>query len=173
MDPEREYCESEQAYIKRLGTADEISKKIADAESKGDFVTAYNLAYDAVQYRKGDFAAKEKELKNRLDQIQRELLETNPLGQTVIRTDGLFQSACCSELREAILRGEVGVTVDCMTNIPMIVLSDDELYFKATGQHKHDEFDFYEADQCPYCGKEIYDYLVEYRRRDVDDAGKP
>ena len=173
MGSERGYCESELAYIKGLGTADEIAKKIADAESKGDYSAAYDLAYDAVQYGKGDFAAKKEELKSILDRIQKDLLDTNPLGQTVIRTDGLFQSACCSELKEAILRGEVGVTVDCMTNIPMIALSDDELFFKATGQHKYDEYDFYEADCCPYCGKEIYDYLVEYRRRDVGDSGKP
>ena len=109
MKPEGELNEAELEIIKDLGPAEEVMKKISAAESKGDYVLAYNIACDANHYGIADLAEKKDELENKIYALQKEMLESNPVGEMVIREDWLFQSACCEELKKAILDRKVGL----------------------------------------------------------------
>ena len=158
-----EVVESLKDFVRDLGTPEEIIRKIEQAESDGDVILAYNIAYDATEYGVVDLNDKVSKLREKVNVLQKKILDTNPMGTTVIRTDGLFDSVCCQELKEAILNGEIGISVDCMTNIPCIVVSGDELIMKVTGFRGSSDDDYCETDECPFCGKAVYDYLVEVR----------
>ncbi len=161
MDNMRELTDNEKNLVGGLGTPEEVVYKIGEAESNGDVITAYNIAYDATEYGIVDLRDKVSELRERIKEFQRNILDSNPMGTTVIRTDGLFDSVCCQELKEAILNENVGISVDCLTNIPCIVVSGEELVMKVTGCIGSNDDDYCETDECPFCGKAVYDYLVE------------
>jgi len=128
MKPDWELNEAELEIVKGLGTAEEVMQKISAAESKGDYVLAYNIAYDADHYGIVDLSEKINELENKISALQKELLDSNPVGEMIIRTDWLFKSACCEDMKKAILDKKVGVGVyDCMTQEPCLVISGPEL----------------------------------------------
>ncbi len=166
MKPDWELNEAELNIIKSLGTAEEVMQKILAAESKGDYVLAYNIAYDADYYGIVDLSEKICELENKISALQKELLDSNPIGEMVIRTDWLFKSACCEEMKKAILDKKVGVGIyDCMTQEPCLVISGPELMKKAfnDSEDEYDEDDFGQVSNCPFCGQKIPEYFVEFR----------
>lgn len=166
MKPDREFNETELEIIKDLGPAEEVMKKISAAESKGDYVLAYNIACDANHYGIADLAEKKDELENKIYALQKEMLESNPVGEMVIREDWLFQSACCEELKKAILDRKVGVDIyDCMTQEPCLVIEGPELLSKAfdRSEDEYDDDDFGQVSNCPFCGKEIPEHFVVFR----------
>ena len=162
MDFDHELNDAEKAFIKGLGTAEEIMQKISEAESKGDYLQAYCLAYDANQYGVVELSEKLDILMKKVDVLQKQLLDSHPMGKTVINQNGLFMSVCCQELKDAILAKKVEVTADCMTNIPYLVVIGPELLSKAFGRSEgcYEEDDFGETSECPFCKKEIFDHFI-------------
>lgn len=166
MKPDRELNEAELEIVKDLGTAEEVMQKISAAESKGDYVLAYNIAYDADHYGIVDIPERLKELEDKISALQKELLDSNPVGEMIIRTDWLFKSACCEDMKKAILDKKVGVGVyDCMTQEPCLVISGPELMSKAfdESEDEYDEDDFGQVSNCPFCGKQMPEHFVEFR----------
>ncbi len=143
-----------------LKSIDDAIQRISAAESEGNLMQAYDIAYEAYHYHHMDIKDKLDEMKIKLDDFQRELLNTNPLGEIVIRTDWLFKSACCDEFRKAILDKKVELSVyDCMTQEPCLVVIGPELMTRAFGEREEgyadDEFGL--TSECPFCGKTMND----------------
>ena len=157
--------DAEKVFVERLGTADEVMQKISAAESKGDYVLAYNIAYGADYYGIVDLSKKKEDLENRIFALQKELLDSNPVGEMVISEDWLVKSACCEELKKAILDKNVGVGVyDCMTQEPCLMIEGPELMSKAfdESEDKYADDDLGQVSNCPFCGKEIPQYFVKF-----------
>ncbi len=148
---------------KEMGSPEDVLKRINDAESRGEYIIAYNTAYDATTYGVADFSDRLPTLKEKIMEMQRKLLESAPFDRVVIRTDGLFHSVCCPEMKEAVLEQKMGVSVDCMTNIPTICTDSPEIIKMILGEDVEDG-EVCETSKCPFCGKEIYDYLCEFRK---------
>lgn len=166
MKPERELNEAELSIIKNLGTAEEVMQKISAAESKRDYVLAYNIACDADYYGIVDLREKKDDLEKQIFALQKELLGSNPVGEMVIREDWLFKSVCCEELKKAILDKRVGVGIyDCMTQEPCLIIEGPELMSKAfdESEDKYADDDIGQVSNCPFCGKEIPEHFVRFR----------
>ena len=137
-----------------LGTPEEVVKKIEKAESEGSLFLALNYAGDATFYGLIDLSSKVDELRERIRNKQKEILEKAPLGETLLREDGFFASVCCSKLRAAILDGDVWYIPDCMTGEPSLTLGTEELVKMAFGDNVDE--DYGETGECPFCGKKFY-----------------
>lgn len=166
MDSERTVNEAERGIVNELGSAEEVMRKISDAESKGDYITAYNLACDADYYRIIRLSKKISELREKVDVIQKEMLDANPLGEIVIQTNGLFRSVCCQEFKDAVLANKIGYTIsDCMTGTVSLATDDPEIIKKIDENDDspwpYTDSDYAETDECPFCRKKMSDYFVE------------
>ena len=160
---DRELKSTIQRYKELLGTPEEILRRIEELESERNYCWAYDIAYEATRFKVIDLTDKLEELGKKIDAQQKELLDANPMGETVIQTNGLFRSVCCQKLKDAILAKKIEVTADCMTNIPSLVVVGPEMMTCLFGKEYEgtSEDDWGETSCCPYCGKEIYDYFVE------------
>ena len=166
MDSEREMNEIKTGIIRGLGTTEDIMRKISDAESKGDYIFAYNIAYDAYHYRNVPISEKLEELRKKIDAVQKDLLDNKPFGEIVIQANGLFRSVCCQKFKDAVLANKIGVTVsDCMTGTISLATDDPEIVKKICEEEDNPwprtDYDYTETDECPFCKKKMSDYFVE------------
>ena len=154
---------SEEHIIKIKETPEECLGEIDMLLSEGKEIEARNYAFEASERFDSDT---DRQFFEKRMQIERNIIELHPVGETRVTDYGIFWSVCCDELKEAVLQDKIGVNYECMTCIPSLVVTTKELIQKVcSGDDCRDtdcgDWDYVETDVCPFCGKTMYDYVVD------------
>ncbi len=146
-----------QLIAENKASPEAVIEKIEEAENEGDYIAAFDLASMADYNGIADFSDRLAALREKINEMQRKLLESAPLGDLRVGYGLLFTSVCCQEMKDAVLAGKMGaIIVDCMTCTPSLYTESPDIYRVATGED-YQEGDYCELCDCPFCGKELRD----------------
>jgi len=155
--------ENIQRYVnENLGTPEQILEKLSKAEASGDYITAYNMAYEACYYKVVDVAEKRDFYYNKIREQQRDMLDSKPFSEMVLAENGLFESVCCEKMKEAVIKDDVGAyCCDCMCGCMSLATSSPEI-IKMVMEKDEDAdpkdyggYDYIDLGECPFCGKKV------------------
>ena len=167
MCAEESYDRSADELIQRyvgenLGTPEQILEKLSRLEASGDYIKAYNLAYEACDYNVVDVAEKRDFYYQKIREIQKEMLDSKPFSEMVLAENGLFESVCCEKMKEFVIKDEVGAyCCDCMCGCMSLATSSPEIIKMVMEKDKdadpedYEGYDYIDLDECPFCGKKV------------------
>ena len=155
--------ENIQRYVEEnLGTPEQILEKLKRAEIEGDYITAYNIAYEACCYNVIDVSEKRDYYYGKIREIQKAMLDSKAFGEMALAENGLFESVCCERMKEAVIKDDVGAyCCDCMCGCMSLATSSPEiiklLMEKDEGADPEDYegCDYIDLSECPFCGKKV------------------
>ena len=89
-------------------------------------------------------------------------MESHPNEGLKIMDNGLFWSACCDELKEAVLKRDIEPIANGMRSDACMFIRSPQLIAKIQNSEDLDysEDYFIATDQCPFCGGHLYDRPV-------------
>ena len=150
--------------------AEEVMKYFEQAEKNEDLYDAAELAGKVDRsYLMGN-AEKQKEVKAKVIEIKRRLIESHPMENIRVMDNGLLWSVCCNEMKEAFLNGEIEIQFGYSDDEPVRVAMNPILIIRAprildkmlnTENGEYDEDYSLAASECPFCHREMYDRTVD------------
>lgn len=145
---------------KKVLPAEEVLSYITKIESDGRIRELTDIVAKADGCYLTGSTVKQKELKQKILQIKRSLIESHP-KELVIMKNGLFWSVCCDEMKDAVLNEDITSAIDTDSGAFLIVKSP-EIMAKMQNTEDKDYPDDYSiaTGQCPFCGADLYERPV-------------
>ena len=158
--------------------AEEVLMYFEKAEENGDLYDAAELAGKIDRSYLMGSAEKQKEAKEKVIEIKKRLIESNPMENIRVMESGLLWSVCCDEMKEAYLNGEIEIKFGYSDDEPIRMVMNPILIIKSprimdkmlnTENGEYEEDYSLAAGECPFCHCAMYDRTVDENGVNVHD----